>query len=476
MQRTPVFVSAFLLLTALSPIMHSATVAVQPDAAPLASVLHVAGTGFHPLEMVDIYLDTSDLALATSDLNGSFTADVTVPSSTPSGGHWITAAGRMSGMAAQADAGFPYSWRQFHGGPRRDGYNPAESVLSVNNADKLQLAWSSKIGVFTSSPAVVNGILYVGSYDFKLHALDALTGASLWAAPTDFDIDSSPSIKDGKVYIGSDDGDFYCFDAQNGRRIWRVGAGEVATSAALINGLAYVGSLDGNIYAFDAETGSLVWGEYTGGDILYSSPAVSTGIAYVGSVSGSVFAYNALNSNTVWRVNIGPSQPSSPALAQGIVCIAADKLYAFDALDGSSLWTADIGPAELSYASPAVANGVVLIGRNKLYAFAAETGRPLWSTSVGNQITSPLSIANGVAYAGTSDGHIYAFDAATGRLLWSFATEGYIFGTPAIESGMVYASSEDGNVYAFGIPGVRGSDPNTPLPPNVAALIPDPAL
>jgi outer membrane protein assembly factor BamB len=64
-----------------------------------------------------------------------------------------------------------------------------------------------------SSPAVANGVVYVGSADGKVYALNASTGAKLWsyttAAPPSFL--SSPIVADGVVYFGGGEGDGYVY-------------------------------------------------------------------------------------------------------------------------------------------------------------------------------------------------------------------------------------------------------------------------
>jgi PGF-CTERM protein len=60
-----------------------------------------------------------------------------------------------------------------------------------------------------SSPAVANGVVYVGSDDNNLYALNATTGAKLWSYTTGGYVDSSPAVVKGVVYVGSDDGNVY---------------------------------------------------------------------------------------------------------------------------------------------------------------------------------------------------------------------------------------------------------------------------
>ena len=54
-----------------------------------------------------------------------------------------------------------------------------------------------------SSPAVANGVVYVGSYDRHVYALNAGTGALLWKYQTG---GSSPAVANGVVYVGWEDG------------------------------------------------------------------------------------------------------------------------------------------------------------------------------------------------------------------------------------------------------------------------------
>ena len=79
------------------------------------------------------------------------------------------------------------------------------------------IVWTSPLADYsTSSPAIANGVLYVGSYDTRLYAIDQLTGAQLWAPTWNVDnlprgINSSPAIARGHVYVGCRDGSLYAF-------------------------------------------------------------------------------------------------------------------------------------------------------------------------------------------------------------------------------------------------------------------------
>ena len=57
----------------------------------------------------------------------------------------------------------------------------------------------------TSSPAVTDTAVYVGSYDGYLHAIDREDGHQLWKFRTESAVQSSPAASDGVVYFGSND-------------------------------------------------------------------------------------------------------------------------------------------------------------------------------------------------------------------------------------------------------------------------------
>ena len=71
-------------------------------------------------------------------------------------------------------------------------------------------------GAIHSSPAVVDGIVYVGSRDSYVYAIKADTGEKLWTFKTGSWVESSPVVVGGIVYIGSNDGYFYALDARTG--------------------------------------------------------------------------------------------------------------------------------------------------------------------------------------------------------------------------------------------------------------------
>ncbi len=64
---------------------------------------------------------------------------------------------------------------------------------------------SKRGGEAFSSPAVAGGLVYFGSNDTYLYALDAGSGALKWKFQTGNYVTSSPAVSDGVIYFGSCD-------------------------------------------------------------------------------------------------------------------------------------------------------------------------------------------------------------------------------------------------------------------------------
>ena len=92
-----------------------------------------------------------------------------------------------------------------------------------------ELLWRHEIGgAVWSAPTVVDGVVYFGSEDNHVYALDAETGALLWRFLTDGSINESPAVKDGVVYVAASFTEWqtgntpvYALDAATGNLRWR---------------------------------------------------------------------------------------------------------------------------------------------------------------------------------------------------------------------------------------------------------------
>jgi outer membrane protein assembly factor BamB len=351
------------------------------------------------------------------------------------------------------------TWPLFHFDPTRSGYSPNEHVVSTGTAPNFLPLWVYHTGgSILSSPAIVNNVVYVGSNDDNLYAINASTGALLKSYRTGGYILSSPAVANGVLYIGSDDGYLYAFNTTSGQIIWKDQIEThpifgMASAPLVANGVVYATEYDeGLIFAVNASTGAKIWAIHVPGKMSRSSPALANGILYVGSADDLVYALDAQTGKTIWTFPTKGQVKSSPAVVNGIVYIGSldGTLYALDATTGKQVWVYKTGGQV--HSSPAVANGIVYFGSydHNIYALDASTGSLIWSYKTGNIIdaASP-AVANGVVYAASRDHNVYALNATTGQRLWSFTTGGYIDSSPAIANGLLAIGSADGGLYAF---------------------------
>jgi glucose dehydrogenase len=65
------------------------------------------------------------------------------------------------------------NWSQYRFDASHTGFNPYEKVLNASNVGALHLKWRHYTGSFSlveDGPAVVNGVVYVGSEPNKVYA------------------------------------------------------------------------------------------------------------------------------------------------------------------------------------------------------------------------------------------------------------------------------------------------------------------
>jgi outer membrane protein assembly factor BamB/serine/threonine protein kinase len=332
-------------------------------------------------------------------------------------------------------------------------FNPFEEILSPEHITTVR-AWTAYTGgaIGFSSAVVANGVVYIGSHDGKLYALNAISGKRMWVAATHGSIDSSPALANGLVYIGSGDHKLYAFDAQTGKMQWSFATGgPIDSSPMLAYGVLYVGSRDGKLYALNQQNGQKEWIAPTDGSEIYASPAWSDGRVYIASLSGSVYAFDAKSGKQLWTATTGGPVYSSPAVANGVVYVGSydRRLYAFNAQTGQRRWTKLTTDA--IFASPAVAYGLVYVSTlsGSLYAFNTSSGEQKWVSSTTADANASPFVANGLVYAGTTAHGVLALDALTGQWKGEAYTKAAITASPIVANGVIYIGATDGNVYAF---------------------------
>jgi outer membrane protein assembly factor BamB len=247
------------------------------------------------------------------------------------------------------------------------------------NATTGAIIWSRAIAP-ENAMVVDNGVLYVQSElgypkgQSSLYALDAQTGTTLWNVVMQQSLSSaSPAVANGIIYVGAMDGTFLALHTSNGSTLWTAFLGTnnaIITAPVVDKGVVYVEADSTGLFAFDAQTGHKRW--FAPSDPYVGSPAVAYGLVFVIEGVGAIQAYKETTGKVVWQHTRQALLDTlySATVANGVVYASANSggPIAFDARTGKRLYTYDNHPTQgESDSSPVVANGMVFF--NMLYTY-----------------------------------------------------------------------------------------------------------
>lgn len=318
-------------------------------------------------------------------------------------------------------------------------------------------------GPIDSSPAIYKGVVYVGSDDFHVYAVDERNGRMLWKTKLGDKVKSSPAVNDEVLVIGCEDHKVYGLDPKSGKILWSVQTGDrVNSSPAILNGIAYFGGWDGFVYAVDVKSGTIKWnyprgkakpGEIGGGiGRITASPAVIPGMVIIPSHTGSVYALSTRDGSLLWKYKTKGKILGSPLIMKGLVYFGSwdKKLYAIDLHTAALRWKFS-GQDSFSI-TPSGAAGRIFAGNDDkiMYCLNATSGKIYWKQNIYSPVpllSSSPAVAGNRMYCGSPDCRLYAIDIRNGGIKWRYKTQRPIISTPAISNSGICVGSQDGNLY-----------------------------
>jgi outer membrane protein assembly factor BamB len=125
------------------------------------------------------------------------------------------------------------SWTKY----RLDMSHPGDIASKDHRYPQGNIRWTfSTKGPIHSSVALAKGVIYFGSRDGMLYALDAANGIKRWVFKAESWVDASPVVHNDVVYFGSNDGRLYALDALTGKNRWQFETGYNVVSSPTIAG------------------------------------------------------------------------------------------------------------------------------------------------------------------------------------------------------------------------------------------------
>jgi eukaryotic-like serine/threonine-protein kinase len=307
--------------------------------------------------------------------------------------------------------------------------------------------WTFKTdGKIFASPTLVNDVLFIGSEDQNLYAINSHTGKLKWKFKTAGAIHSTVTAQDDMICFGSFDGNYYALNANTGKKLWSFKTNgekwmggksywgmkpdslfmddpwEFYLSTPIIKKIAndtfvFFGSSDGNLYALNAKTGMLKW-KFKAQGIIHSSPAFDDNTLYVGSWDTFLYALNAQTGDLKWKFKTGEQVAMTGIQASAIVD-----------------------------------HGMVYFGARDahFYALNASTGELKWKFFADNAwVLSTAASRDSTLYFGTSDSFLMvALDAFTGKLKWKTQLDGYVFSSPILHEKNIFVGDFTGKIYSL---------------------------
>ena len=323
----------------------------------------------------------------------------------------------------------------------------ARGVVALD-PDQGTVLWQAERSPGPAGPAAVAGDLVVHATGTgtrsALVARRLGDGREVWRAFTDSPVPSGPTVAGGVVYAGTRDGLLLALDAAEGEERWRFEtAGGVETSPAVAQGLVLAASQDGRsgqvtVQAVDAERGGEepAW-RYTPqgvSSIPAESPASDGRSVFVASSDGTIRALGLEGGQEVWTADardiVSPAQ--IPAAADGDL-VVADRihLYLLDPGTGEQEWLfrladlrvlADGRGNTLSSSSPAVTGDTVVIGdaSGLVSAVSLRGGLRVWRGDVGDGPVGEVAVGEDLIFvvSESEEGDLVALEHdPDGRLL-----------------------------------------------------------
>lgn len=194
----------------------------------------------------------------------------------------------VSGVACSADSTDPTQWSSVGRTSDEQRFSPLTQI-NRDNVTRLGLAWFADFDTNRgqeATPLAIDGVLYVATAWSKVKAYDARTGRLLWAydpkVPGEFAgrgccdvVNRGLAAWNGKIYVASYDGRLIALDAHTGAVAWEVltldhdkpvtstGAPRVIKGKVVIGNAGGEFGVRGYLSAYDATSGKLLWRFYT---------------------------------------------------------------------------------------------------------------------------------------------------------------------------------------------------------------------
>ncbi len=251
---------------------------------------------------------------------------------------------------------------------------PVDDVLHAVDLNDKEDKWTFQaVGALRGSPILYDDLIYVGSEDKRVYAVDKYTGDLDWSLKLDDVVATTPSVSGNTVVVGTEGGTVYGIHRNDGEELWSTDVGSPVSTAACISGsTAMVGTFGGRVHGLNIGDGELEW--------TYPNPAEPA---------------------------LDPIL-TTPVTNSGLVYFGADGLYCLEVRNGLRAWHHATG--DTVRGTPALVESYLVFGcyDGLIRCIDKNTGRVIWRYSSDTIFRSSVSIDYDKAFIGGRDGKLYA--------------------------------------------------------------------
>ncbi|MFB6140064.1 MAG: PQQ-binding-like beta-propeller repeat protein [Halosimplex sp.] len=375
-----------------------------------------------------------------------------------------TALPRTSGEWVPTESGplAEFATTQFRGGLRRRGVYPDAEIPT-----DPEVAWTIRevnTGEHTAAKAspveVPGGDVVVPGDNGEIRRVTP-AGEAVWRSsvePTTRGIHGTPAVANGVVYIGAYDGALYAFDLETGERYWRTKLGDaIGSSPGYHDGTVYVAveyyDPSGAMFAVDAVTGEVVWDDQRITNHPHSTCAVDreAGRLVVGSNDGYLYAWSYPELEFQWRFPTGRPIKGPIATHDGSAVFGSwdHHVYRVALEDGGEEWSFECDDMVMSGPSIETATDTVYVGSHDshLYALEFADGSERWAFDTGGSIIGCPTVTREHVLVGSYDHNCYAVEKDTGERVWAVEGVGVVSSAPLVTGDAVYFTDRASHAY-----------------------------
>jgi outer membrane protein assembly factor BamB len=369
-------------------------------------------------------------------------------------------------------------------------YNAAATAITPANAHTLKRVWIFKpdapavksLGGFYASPAVRDGVVYIGGRNGYFYAINEATGALIWKRFIGYvpgltcgaegftstaTVAPDPTTGDATVYVYGATGYLYALNAANGTNVWPPAVVAIpSTTKSDYYAWSSPLVLDGHIYLGVSSgcdrpliRGALVQYSQTDGSLdgtYYTTPSGTVGASIWSSPAtdgASVFATTGNGKASSVGYSILRVDPTSMTLADSWAVPAAQRIVDSDFGGSPTMFSANPSGSPVEMVGACNKNGLY-------YAFNAGdlAAGPVWTLKVGDpnagecdaaaiwdgtalDIAGPGTTIGSVAYGGS----ISQVNPTTGAPVWQTGLIGPVVGSPSEDGAGVIAAATFGS-------------------------------